>query len=77
MNVTTIKLLEAAAEIAGGPQQLAERLEITTTLLGKFMDGSRELPDPLLLRAVDIILADREPRAGRSPAVDELPASRA
>jgi hypothetical protein len=66
MNTTTIKLLEAAAEVAGGPQALAERLDISETLLGKFLDGSRELPDPLLLRAVDLILADRDLQFGLS-----------
>jgi hypothetical protein len=40
---------------------LADRLGIGEAVLSRFMDGSRELPDPLLLQTVDIILADRLP----------------
>ncbi len=61
VSATTVKLLRAASEIAGGDTALAERLGIGETLLAKFMDDSVELPDRLLLRAVDIILADRQP----------------
>lgn len=69
MSATTVQLLQAASEIAGGPRALARELGIGETLLGKFMDDSRELPDTLLLRAVDVILADRQsqlaaPRTG-------------
>ncbi|MGQ0545723.1 MAG: hypothetical protein ACT4P3_10365 [Betaproteobacteria bacterium] len=59
MSVTTVRLLQAAAEVAGGNKALAERLGISETLLSKFMADLVELPDPLLLRAVDIILEDR------------------
>jgi hypothetical protein len=61
-------MLKAAAEIAGGDKALAARLGIRETLLAKFMADSHELPDPLLLRAVDIILADR---ASRFPLLGE------
>jgi hypothetical protein len=61
VSASTVKLLRAASEIAGGDRALAEHLGIGETLLAKFMDDSVELPDRLLLRAVDIILADREP----------------
>jgi hypothetical protein len=69
MSATTVQLLQAASEIVGGERALARELGIGETLLGKFMDDSRELPDALLLRAVDIILADRQsklaaPRTG-------------
>ena len=33
-------------------------------LLARYLDDSRELPDRLLLRAVDIILTDRQSRLG-------------
>lgn len=62
VSASTVKLLRAASEIAGGDRALAEHLGIGETLLAKFMEDSVELPDRLLLRAVDIILADREPR---------------
>jgi DNA-binding transcriptional regulator YdaS (Cro superfamily) len=61
MSTTGAKLLRAASEIVGGRSALADRLGIGEAVLSRFMDGSRELPDPLLLRAVDIILAERLP----------------
>ncbi|HEX2198321.1 MAG TPA: hypothetical protein VHG88_06850 [Burkholderiales bacterium] len=57
-----MKLLEAASEAVGGNKALALRLGISPTLLSKFMADSHELPDVLLLRAVDIILEDRQSR---------------
>jgi transcriptional regulator with XRE-family HTH domain len=62
VSATTVKLLQAASEIAGGDRALADRLGVSVTLLSKFLANGRELPDPLLLRAVDIILADRQSR---------------
>ncbi|HZM36178.1 MAG TPA: hypothetical protein VFC18_17020 [Burkholderiales bacterium] len=70
MSTTTSRLLQAAAEIAGGETALAERLGIGEALLARFMAGTRALPDALLLRAVDIILADRHGEMHlRAPAV--------
>jgi hypothetical protein len=60
VSATTVTLLHAAAEMLGGNKALAFRLGINESLLLLFMDGSRELPDVLLLRAVDIILAERQ-----------------
>jgi hypothetical protein len=60
LSATTVQLLQAAAEIVGGDRALARELGISEALLGRFMNDSRELPDMLLLRAVDIILADRQ-----------------
>ncbi len=57
-----MKLLRAAAEVVGGNGPLAERLGISEKLLAMFIADQRELPDPLLLRAVDVILADRQSR---------------
>lgn len=59
MSTTTVKLLRAASEIVGGEDALAERLGVGKTLFSKFARGAVELPDVLLLRAMDIILADR------------------
>jgi hypothetical protein len=59
MSATTVKLLKAASEIVGGNRTLALRLGIGERLLSQFMADDRELPDLLLLRAVDIILSDR------------------
>jgi hypothetical protein len=60
MTTTNVNLLRAAAEIVGGGKELADRLTVSETLLAKFMADSLELPDALLLQAVDIILADRQ-----------------
>jgi hypothetical protein len=53
---------------------LSQRLGVSHSLLMKFMADLVELPDPLLLRAVDIILADRraEPPLEPQPAVQPL-----
>lgn len=57
-----------ACEIAGGEAALAARLGIDTVLLAAYRANRRPLPDPVLLAAVDIILADRKlsavPRPG-------------
>jgi hypothetical protein len=55
-------LLRAASEVVGGDGFLARRLGIAETLLAKFMADKVELPDVLLLRAVDIVLDDRHER---------------
>jgi hypothetical protein len=62
MSATTVRLLQAAAEAVGGKDVLAQRLGIREGLLSAFMADRREVPDALLLRAVDIVLEDREPR---------------
>jgi hypothetical protein len=62
VNSTSAKLLQAALEILGTEKDLARRLGIGETLLGKFMADLHPLPDRLLLRAVVIVLA---PSAGR------------
>ena len=59
MSTTAVKLLRAASEIVGGEDALAERLGVGKTLFSKFARGVVELPDGLLLRAMDIILAER------------------
>jgi DNA-binding transcriptional regulator YdaS (Cro superfamily) len=62
VSANSVQLLRAACEIAGGTRALAERLGIRESVLLIFMEDRRELPDELLLRAVDIILAERESR---------------
>jgi hypothetical protein len=55
VSTTTVALLKVAAEIAGSNVELARQLGIGERLLSKFMSGVVELPDQLLLRAVDIV----------------------
>jgi hypothetical protein len=59
---TKQQLLRAACEVAGGTRPLSERLGVSEGLVRKCMFNGMELPDALLLRTVDIILADREAR---------------
>lgn len=59
MSATSVKVLQAAADILGSNAALAERLGVDEWLLGSYLGDRRELPDALLLRAVDIVLADR------------------
>ena len=71
MSGTTVRLLRTASEIVGGNKALAEGLGVSESLLSRFIADSYELPDPLLLRAVDIILAERQfrlPPAGQPAA---------
>jgi hypothetical protein len=74
MSATSVKLLQAAVEIAGSEEALAARLGIEEGLLLVYLADRRPLPDRLLLRAVDLILSDRQrlmvpgrPRAEASP----------
>lgn len=75
MSSTQPRLLQAASEVAGGIGPLAQRLGISELMLRKYLMGAFPLPDLLLLRALDLILADREARAAAAPAV-EPPAER-
>lgn len=62
MSATNVRLLQAACEIAGGRELLAERLGIRESLLAAYLADRRALPDLLLLQAVDIIIEDRQAR---------------
>lgn len=73
MSATGVKLLQAAVEIVGGSEALAAYLAIDETLLAAYMADRRELPDRLLLKAVDIILADR--RSGTGAGGTDTPAA--
>ena len=60
-NSTAFKVLQTAAEFVGGEKQLAVRLGIAQSLLGKLMAGRYPVPHSLFLQAVDIVLAHRAP----------------
>ena len=62
-----MKLLQAAAEIVGGEDALAERLGITQARMAMLLADRVSLPDRLLLLAVDIILEDRQARGTAPP----------
>ncbi len=60
MSEATVRLLQAAADILGDERRLAAGLEISEPLLRAFIEGRLELPDALLLKTVDIILAESD-----------------
>ncbi len=68
MSASSVKLLQAAAEIVGGNDALAARLGIEDALLACYLSNRRELPDGLLLKAVDIVLEDRRSRGASGEA---------
>ena len=73
MSHATVKLLRAAAEIMGSEEALARHFDIGRLLLRAYLEERRPLPDYLLLRAVDVVLAHTKPPMGALPsAPDEL-----
>jgi len=56
-------LLHRAAEIAGGILALCEYLGVSEARLQLWLTGRVRLPDPIFLRAVDLILRDDIARA--------------
>jgi len=60
MRNTKARLLQAACDAAGGPQAFAARLEVSEAMLRKYLSGAFQMPDPLLLRAMDLLIEERE-----------------
>ena len=52
------QILAKAAVKIGGAEVLASRLEITARVLKMYLEGDQEIPDSVLLRAIDIIIED-------------------
>jgi hypothetical protein len=73
VSATSVKLLQTAAEIVGGNDELAKRLGISERALAIFLADRRAIPDALLLRAVDIILEDRPPFSSSARPAAGLP----
>jgi hypothetical protein len=55
------QILAKAAVKVGGAEVLASRLETTARALKMYLEGDQEIPDSLLLRAIDIIIEDLPP----------------
>jgi hypothetical protein len=60
MSASSVKMLKTASEILGGDSALARHLGVSQTILCLYLADTRPLPDALLLRAVDVILEDRQ-----------------
>jgi len=74
---TKVALLEAACQAAGGAPALAARLGISEAMLRKWMSGTLSMPDPLFLRAVDVLLEERERRFDWPPRAEPAADGRA
>jgi len=70
MSKSAMRILRAAADMVGGLPELAVRLGTHETFLAEYMVGYRPVPDPLLLKVLDIVLAERETRVPRTFFVD-------
>lgn len=67
LNVLTLQptLLRRAAEITGGAEELCEYLGVSPARLELWQTARLRLPDPVFLKAVDLILRDDIARAAR------------
>jgi hypothetical protein len=59
-----IRTLMRAAQIVGGPQELALKLKVTPSHLALWMSGAEPCPPNVFLQAVDLVLE----RAGQPAA---------
>ena len=60
------KTLRYAEALAGGPAQLARRLNVDSRLLGSWLRGAEPIPDAIFLLLVDIVLAASKVEVERS-----------
>ena len=66
-----IRALQKAVEISGGPERLAERLEVKPADIKKWLAGKTDIPREKFLRIVDVIideLASGDSDPGEPPA---------
>ena len=49
------RTLAKAVEVAGGPQVLRRRLQVSAALITLWLSGSQPLPTDIFLKAVDIL----------------------
>ena len=56
-------LLKRAAQITGGDSELCEYLGVSEARLRLWLAGRVRLPDPIFLKAVDLVLQDDIARA--------------
>jgi len=72
MSRPSIRLLQTASDLLGSREALAHRLGIGESTLMRFLEGTWEVPDALLLQIVDIIFAEGTKRSCNDP-VSVLP----
>ena len=59
------RMLKRAAEICGGYRMLCAQLGVSEFRLRQWLDGKALLPDPVFLKAADIVLEDDIARAAQ------------
>ena len=62
-----VRTLLRSAEIAGGTQELAFRLQVTPSHLSLWMGGLEPCPSHIFLKAVDLVLEKDLAEHGRGP----------
>lgn len=71
------KVLARAAAYMGGPEALAAKFQISPRVLQYYLTGSEQIPDALLLRAIDVILDQLPPVPATPPTASKpLPAAK-
>ena len=53
------RVLHRACQIAGGVEQLAKRLRVSTAMLFRWLEGEDVPPPSIFLKAVDLVLPYR------------------
>ncbi|HYD55835.1 MAG TPA: hypothetical protein VEB41_02905 [Burkholderiales bacterium] len=56
------RVLQRAAEIAGGMDHLAKRLEVSPVVLWDWLDGKGQPSEQAFLKAVDIVMEHDAPK---------------
>ena len=59
------RMLKRAAEICGGYAVLAAHLGVSEFKIRRWLEGKAPLPDPVFLKAADIVLEDDIARAAQ------------
>ncbi len=74
MPTVYARTLRRAAQIVGGPRELAARLGVAADDVVCWLDGTRRVPQEIFLKAVDIVVADdlREMSNINTPALKKL-----
>lgn len=69
------RLIVKVVNKLGGVDMAATRLEVSPSLLMRFVEGTMNVPDAVLLRVVDYLLDELPPTPKPPHAGDELPKS--
>lgn len=57
---TRIRVLKAAVRATGGARKLRDRLGVRSAAVAAWLAGTEELPEPVFLRALELVLDDMD-----------------